>query len=164
MISSIRKNFRRGGIQVVVFITIASMLGADLLRRKMGKSQNITIAATVNGYELPMKVFKARVREEERIINFFRSQFGENADMILRSQGLSANPQENVMKNMVRDALIDSAADKMGVDLSSSFISEKLTDPQTVYALLNRLFPTLGISQTTKIDSNQLAAFLKERV
>ena len=161
MISTIRKSFKRGAIQVIVFITIASMLGADFLRRKMGKSQEMLDAAVVNGYHLPMKVFKARVREEERIINFFRTQFGENADIFLRSQGLGTDPQENVMKNMVREALLDSAADKIGIDLSSNYISKKLTDPNIVYSILNKLFPTLGITQTTKIDSQQLALFLK---
>lgn len=128
MITTIRKHFKKSTLQIVVFITLASMLGADFLRKQASKSSNSTIAATIDGYEIPLRIFKARVREQERIIGFFKAQFGESADIILQAQGLSGNAQEDVMKSMTREVLLDKAADKLNLNISHSYIANKLSD------------------------------------
>ena len=160
MIGIIRKKLKKRGMQVIAFITLISLLGADFLRRQGGKGyQPIAI---VNGYEITPIEFRNKVMEEEKRLSYLQEQFGKEAKSILESQGINSDPQEAAMDQLIKDKVILSAADKLGISLSADYISKKFSDPDYMYRILGQVIPVQYLMQEG-FDLSKLSYLLRKQ-
>ncbi|MCL4360977.1 peptidylprolyl isomerase [Candidatus Dependentiae bacterium] len=160
MIALIRKKFKKRGMQVIAGITLISIIGADFVRRQGSKTYQSV--ATVNGYEITPSEFRKQVMEEERRLSYIQEQFGKDAKAILAMQGINTDPQEAALDKLVREKLILSAADKLKINPSPEFISQKFSDPNYMYKILSQVIPMQLLSQEG-FNLSQLSYYLRKQ-
>jgi len=133
------------------------IVGPRLLRQRGGPSQWI---AKVNGYKVPYFDFALKVQENEQILRYFRSQYGEYADMILKSMGMSKNPRDLAFDQVIQQALLNQEADKLSIHLDADFVASKMGDPQFVMKEFGALVPQHAIDPRMGINEQVLKQHL----
>jgi len=140
MITVIRRKLKsraaRGILLWIVLIAIAA--GFLLVRIPKGGPGQVSVA-TVNGYGIPYSTFYLKVKENENIIKYFKSQYGEYADLLLRSMGFNLDPKALAFDQLVKNALMNQKARDLKIHLDGNYITEKIVDN----AFIQREFGTI---------------------
>lgn len=162
MITTLRKYFHKRALQVVVAITILSMLLADFARRSVKSSREANNVAQVDGQEISLQEFRAAILEEERKLEYIQALFGSESEYLLRAQGLSTNAQENAIRKLVQEKLMESIADKSGISISPEYIEDRLSDPSFLADLSFKLFGQLPFGAGNLPTKAQILHALKK--
>lgn len=130
MLATMRKALKKGLLQVIIWVTLVSMVivysGSDLVnlvQRILGLK---TYALTVNGTKITPEEFKIREQEERKRIEMMQQQFGQYASLILAASGMPINPRDMAITSLIQDSLLDTMAHRFNIQLDSSFIRQSL--------------------------------------
>lgn len=136
MISYLRRAFSNKLVfRIAIWSTVAA-LGLSMfvvgMFKRFGRNPQ-EVPDVVNGYEITKWELRRKVDQENQRVSMIRRQYGSQADMILRMQGISeSNIQEHALASLQQQKLLLYAADKMGVRLSPEFVGNKLGDKNFV--------------------------------
>ncbi|MFT6765343.1 MAG: hypothetical protein ACJAZS_000219 [Alteromonas naphthalenivorans] len=148
------------GILIGLFIALTGGIGiSSLLMRFLGNGMDGI--AKINGYDVSQGKFQRATIDADRQIAMIRQQYGQSADILLQLNGMSSNPQEAALKNVVKEALIDEAADKMGLYLAPEYLDARLGDPQFIFNKIGHQLPHYVFDQKYGINAEALMQVLK---
>lgn len=164
MISNIRKSLNRKYLRVIVWFLLLALFGLPSVMGLFKRFSQPTLnsIAEVDGYHIDSALYKRKVAEEERRLQFFK-QFGAQAEELLRSMGINGNAQELALNSLIQDALIHNCAEKLGIRLSSEYINNKLQDPSFLLQSLSDVIPPALFNETGVLDPQVLARYLQRQ-
>lgn len=164
MITFIRRHFGTKTYKAILWITVLSVIGltsvTGLFKRFSGLPS--TDIAMVDGYVIEHRQFVRKVQEEEHRLAYIRKQFGAQADLLLQQSGISGNPREMALNNLIQEKLLESTAAKMGLYLSSAYIGAMLNNPMFIMQNLGELVPPF-VFDSMGINHQALAKHLQRQ-
>jgi hypothetical protein len=160
MITEIRKSFKSKSYRVVLWLTVAAVAGLFSLP-ELFKRSNGPWVVVVNGDEIGYNEYARKVAENEQRIRAFKDQYGQYADMLLKSMGMHINPRELALKSLMREALLAQTAGQVNIVLNSDYITRKLHDVGFVSHELADIVPAGIFNQQGELDERNLQAYLK---
>lgn len=146
MISAIRSKLKGNFLKVVIWFTVLAVGGVTViggLFRRFGRQKRTYIGiAEVNGYEVSPYEFRNRVRQFDTLLSNLRQRYGKDADkMFFERQGLPPSPRDAALELLIKQKLLFSAAEDIGIELSQEYITHKLEDPRYVALALSDYIP-----------------------
>ncbi len=161
MITEIRKSFKSKSYKIILWVTIFALAGVFSLPQLMRDFGTKMWIVDVNGAQVPYSDFVVKAQAQEMRIQMLRQQYGQLADMLLQSLGVSADPKVFALQNLIKDELVTEVANASNVKISPTFIAEKLKSPQFVQQELSDLVPMFVMDPYTGINTQALRAYLQ---
>lgn len=151
--------------RIVIWSTVLALGGSMFvvgMFKRFGRNLQ-SVPEIVNGYEITHWELRRKTEQENQRINFIRRQYGNQADMVMRMQGLSeTNVQEHALAALRQQKLLVYAADTLGVELSPDYIGQKLGDKDFVLMFMGDYLSPNMISGDT-INYNALYKILQRQ-
>lgn len=149
MITLIRKNLITSRIfKVIVWGVVAVLVGSlgvpVFLQQKspMGSWAVLVNGGTVSGID-----FARKAHDQETQLELFRQQFGAQADILLRSMGISAHPKDLALDVVIREELLNQAASAMKIAVHPDYAAKKMNDFNFVRQELSDLIPYSAMTE-----------------
>lgn len=161
MITAIRKSFQSKSYKIVIWITILALAGVFSIPQLIRDLRTSTWVAKVNGAQIPYTDFVFKARAQEARIQMLRQQYGQLADLLLQSLGVSADPKIFALEMLIKEELIAEVAQRMNLRVSPTFVSEKLASPTFVQQELSDLVPVFVMDPYAGINMQALRAYLQ---
>ncbi len=159
MITVLRNYFKQGS-QVVLWIVMGAFVVGLLPMAFRSASQSSVWAIRVNGQTIGYKEYLFEEAQQRERMLLFRQQYGEYADFILSMMGMD-NPKVVAQQYLVRQMLANQFAHKVGINVGSDYISNKIVDPEFVSQQLGGIIPPQLIDPLSGINHEMLARYLK---
>ena len=118
-------------------------------------------AIRVNKQEISYQSFMREVAEQRDRISAFRVQFGQFADMLLQSMGMSLDPKSLAFDVLVKEELINQFADQIGLYLHPDFITQNIGDADFARKHLGDLVPPFLYDQSGALNMRTLRMYLQ---
>jgi len=160
MIIFLRRWLKSGGFQIVlwailiIFAVLFLLPDIPRLARKTATS-----IASVNGQELMTNIFDCKSAAFEEHIKEARKQWGQYAETLFKLMGFKLNPKEMAFEQMIQEALIDQAIQKIDIHLHSDYTRDKLCD-QVFLQNISDLIPSYALD-STGINEHALNAHMQ---
>ena len=163
MITAMRKKtkspwFRAILLIILFFMTIGGSLFVPGLLRRVTQVTEAFIK--VNGYSISPAHFLARAQHEHERIEAFRQQFGKQSDMFLHMLGLK-DPQKMAYEALIREALLNNVANKIGLPLDETFVVQQLQNSSFVLQELTDIVPIYVLDRSGTINITALRRYLQ---
>jgi len=160
MITAMRRMIKGKLAQIIVLVIVGAVgFGFVLpsLFQNLGGGQWI---ATVNGRSVPYGSFVRKANEEGQRIRELRAQYGKLADLFMQSMGMSSDPKEIALNQIVREELIDQLAKKIDLHIDDEYLANMLADRTFLYRELAGLIPPFLIDPQKGIKMAELKVYL----
>ncbi len=150
MVSYFRSFIEKKNNQKLLFsMLIGISLVASTISFLFIKQRSGNEIAFVNGYALTRaEVQRALVKLQD----FFKRYGKEGSSIDFKKKAIEIIAYEKVMEQSI---------DKLGIKISSDFISKKLQDPQFVMIYLRSIIPAYLLDAQGKMKEKELSTFLK---
>lgn len=120
--------------------------------------------AVVNDLPVTQQEYMRKVRMEQHKIQAYRQQFGEAASQIFKALGMSENPREAALEQLINDKVVLSVAQRLHMQLAPAYVGKKISDPTILYNFFGDGLPSVLFNQQTKqIDYTKLGQFLSRQ-
>lgn len=163
MITAIRRQFKGDSLKYVLWVILFALAAGYLLPLLVRETKSGDWALSVNGHEIGTAEFAHQVTQEQERINRIREQYGQWADLLFESQGMSLDPRTLAYDYLVQQELINQVGHELGLHINPEYITEKISDPMFVMrepTLLN-LIPPYVFSQKGGVNQELLQAHLR---
>jgi peptidyl-prolyl cis-trans isomerase D len=163
MIIDIRRHLKSPAYRSVIIIAIVGIIVSFALPpviKQIGRDAEW--AATVNGAEISEATFRQKVMQQQEFLASIRQEYGPYATMLLQSMGQGNDAQELALNLLVKEELLAQVAEKIGIQVHSDDIAEKLSNPQFVQKELNGIIPPYFISANGTINEKALRRYLQK--
>lgn len=163
MITAIRRQFKSSGHRFVLWIIIIALaagVAPTFLRRATGGGP---WAVKVNSEEISYQEFVREVSNQRDRIAFFRAQYGQIADLLMQSMGMSFNPKTLAFDQLVKEELLNQFAHTLGLYLHSDYIMQKMNDKQFVQQHLAHIIPPYLFDKSNTINVDSIKIYLKQQ-
>jgi len=154
MLGLMRRALKRGLLQVVIWVTLAAMIlaysGSDiinLIQRIFGLEP---YAVMINKIKISPEAFRVHELEAQQSIDSIKKQYGPYAPLLLEASGLSANPKELALMQVIQQTLINATAFSLNIQLDPTYIRQSLI----------KELPKEMIDEEGNIDAQALASLL----
>jgi len=153
MIIFIRRWLKGGGFQIILWVALGFMAIVFMMPEGLRQSSKRAseLIMTVNGEELRGDLLRRKTHAFEEHIQQVKRQWGQYAETLFQMMGKKLDPKSMAYEQMINDALLGQAAQKVDIHLHPDYIQEKLSDPyfiQTVSDLIPMsAFDQFGINQ-----------------
>lgn len=148
------------GILIGLFVALFGGIGlANLVVRLVGGG--IDGVARINGFDVSTNRFQRATIDADRQLSMIRQQYGKSADVIMKIQNISANPQETALRGIIQDELVDQVANKMNIHLSPEYLQIRLGDPKFILNKIGHLLPSYVFDQKFGVNAQALKQFLQ---
>ena len=164
MITQIRKQFKGTASTLVIILTVLALSGAfsiPILIRQLSTSG--PWALLVNKHEISYADFSREVSDQQERIASFRAQYGQYADVIFQSMGMTLNPQSLARETLIREALISQVGSQIGIYMDPEYTSGRLHDQSFATQELAGLVPPFLFASTGEINKSALKGYLRRR-
>lgn len=162
MITAIRRQFKGESLRYVMWIILFALAAGYVLPILVRESKGAW-AIRINGKEIEATEFAQQVAQEQERIDRIREQYGQWADLLFESQGMTLDPRSLAYDYLVQQELINQLAHSLGLYVSSDYIAQKIADPMFVMrepTLLN-LIPPYAFTQSGGLNQEILQAQLR---
>ncbi|MGB8366847.1 MAG: peptidylprolyl isomerase [Candidatus Babeliales bacterium] len=164
MITVIRKQLKISAHRFVLWVIIIAIaigfIAPTVLRRTTGAGP---WAIKVNNEEIPHQEFIREVNEQQNRLAFFRAEYGQIADLLLQSMGISVEPKTLAFNQLVKEELLNQFAQKIGIYLHPIYIMQKMNDQQFVRQHLSHVIPPFLFDNMGMINEKAIGMFLKKQ-
>ncbi len=140
MIIEIRNQLKGQGFKIVLWVTLIAMallFSPALFRRQTGGRAAI---ATVNSHPIEILPFERKVAQETERLQFFREQFGAQAEGLLQSLGLN-DPKAVALQALIQEELLNQTADALSLRIAPDYILQILQNSSLVQKELGDIVP-----------------------
>lgn len=165
MIIAIRRYLKGPGFKVVLWLTLFSIVafwgGPSLLRRGQRQNKGTGPAvATVNGMEITQSELLRTSQIHQDYLNRVRRQYGQYADLIMQAMGMNPDPKAQALDSLVRDALLDQAAQALRIQVTPGYIEAKFQNPEEVSRQLAQVLPVSVFDETGAVNPAALNRYM----
>lgn len=161
MITTIRKSFKSRIYKVILWITILALAGLFSLPELLKLGSKASWFAQVNKETISHNDYMRKAMLHEERINALRAQFGPQADIFLKSMGMSLNPKVYAQDAVIQDALLDQAAQQVGLIIGNDYIAQKLSNPLFVRQELAEIIPLAAFDESGNVDPRILQKYFQ---
>lgn len=161
MITRMRRMIKGKAAKTLLFLIIAAVGGLFTLPLIFKKTTGDPWVAKVNGQEILYQDFARKTMEHETRVREMRAQYGQLADMLMQSMGMTLNPRKMAYNQLVREELVDQLAEHLELHLDDDFIDQMLGDQNFVYRELSGLIPPQLIDPQYGINTPELRRYLQ---
>jgi len=162
VITTIRSKFKQTYfVYFLVFVIALSMVSSLLIKNERGGSSSW--ALLVNGSEVSLHDFNQEVRKQTHYLNQIRSQYGQYADLLFQSMGMSLDPKERALDILIKEELLCQYAFSLGISLHSEYIASIVNNNNFVRQNLSHIIPAFAFDQSGMLDMNILNNFLRQQ-
>jgi hypothetical protein len=148
------------GILIGLFVALFGGIGlANFIGRAFGGGMDGV--AQVNGFEISGSRFQRATIDADQQLSMIRQQYGKSADVIMRIQNISINPQETALRNVIQNELVNQVAGKMNITLASEYLEVRLGNPQFILNKIGHLLPSYVFDPKQGVNAQALMEFLK---
>jgi peptidyl-prolyl cis-trans isomerase D len=163
MITVIRERLlKNNGAKIIVWALIVILFIVwtvpGMLRNLSGGSSWVV---RVNGQDVSYSDFARKVADIENEVEQLRQRGGKYADALLRSKGLDVDPKLLAVDFLVRESLLNQAAQRLQIHINDEFISQKLADAQFVQQELAGVIPPYVVDPARGINESYLKIYLR---
>lgn len=142
----------------VLFLTMFAGLGISrFAMRFLGSTDAI---AVVNGTEITTHAFNYAVQDADQKIQMIRRQYGQQADIVMQLYGISNNPQQTALQQVIYNALLEHVANKMHITLSKEYLEVRLGNPQFIISRIGHVLPSYIYDAKLGVNTPALMEFL----
>lgn len=159
MITVLRDYFKRGS-QIILWIVIGAFVVGFLPMAFRGTSGSTPWAMRINGQEVSALALAIEQGHQQEQLMAVRQQYGEYADLILSMMGIK-DPQQEAIKKLQTQELLNQFADSLGIQISPDFIAKRLNDPSFVAKSLTDVIPPYIVDPVMGINHAMLSRYLK---
>lgn len=156
---SVRKNFaksmRESFGMIAAVILIIGLIGIP----STFKEVTSIWAAKVNGRAISYQTYMREMVTQQERMQAFRAQYGQFADYLLASMGISSDPKQLALDTLIRQELLNELADNNHIALHPQFIVEKINDYDYVQNNLSDIVPLFILDQEGAINPEMLKLF-----
>ncbi|MCX5921715.1 MAG: SurA N-terminal domain-containing protein, partial [Candidatus Dependentiae bacterium] len=139
MIMAIRRSFKSKAYKIILWIVILAMAGIFTLPELFKMGRTASWIAKINKQKISPSDFMRKATMHQQYMAIFREKYGQSADLILQSMGINLDPQVFAFDAVVQEALLNQAAQKIGIVISPEYVEEKLANPLFVRQELSDL-------------------------
>jgi|GEM_PF-4260053 len=131
MILSIQRFLKKNAREGVGFIMLAALiLGVVSVPVAFRKTESDMWALRVNGQPVGYMRFMREVFQYKEFIASLKSTYGQFADYILSSMGMSTQPEQIAIDKLIRQEILDQLGATIGLRSHPDYISSKVKDPK----------------------------------
>lgn len=123
----LKKNAREG---LGFIMLLALVLGVISVPIAMRKADSDIWALRVNGEPVGYTRFMREVFQYKEFIASLKSTYGQFANYILSSMGMSTQPEQIAIDKLIRQELLDQLGLTIGLRVHSDYIALKIKDPE----------------------------------
>lgn len=165
MISTLRDGIQKTGYKYIIwtmlFIFIVS--GTGLFVGFFG-GKNEGVVLRVNNDPITQMELRAKTHVFDQIIKDIKQQFKEYAPYFLQAQGLTGNPQDMALNELVREKLLLQACGALNLHaLSVDYVAEKLANQTFVMQHLGMIVPPYLYNSLHVLDQQILSNYLRRQ-
>lgn len=132
MITAIRKQFKGESLKYALWVILVALAVGYLLPLLIKDSKGGRWMIRVNDSEISDVSFAMQVAQEQQRLAYIREKYGQYADLLLKSQGLSTDPRALAYEYLVDVELLNQAGQKLGVHIGEDYITESISNPMFV--------------------------------
>ncbi len=163
MLTTIRHTLQKSGKNVILWVVLLALMGVFSLPTLLKRETTTPWAIDVNGTIIPYSTYQQYVHDYQEFISQVRSQYGQMADMIMRSMGMPTNPQPLAIQKLVSEAIVDECGQKMGIEVSAEMIEKKLGDVEYVQRHLADIIPAFIYEGGGTVNTRVLNHYLQKK-
>ena len=165
MIIAIRRYLKGPGFKVVLWVTLFSIVifwgGPSLLRHVQRRGTGTGPAvASVNGIEISQSEFLRVSNMHEDYLRKIRSQYGQYADLLMQAMGMNTDPKAMALETLVKDSVIDQAAQAMHIHATQGYIDAKFEKPEELTRQLTQILPPTLFERDGSINPAALNKYM----
>ena len=82
--------------------------------------------ATVNGIDISHQEYNRVTNIQQEFLRRLRTQYGQYADLFIQAMGLNADPKALALDILIREALINEAADALHINITPGYIESQI--------------------------------------
>ena len=165
MIITIRNQFKQSTFRyIAMFIVVAMGVGMISIPSLMKyEGGGATWAIKVNHEKISYRDFAQELAEQNQFLAQIRAQYGQYADLLLQAMNWPTDPKALAFEVLVKMALIDQLAAKLGIYISSDYIAESINDAQFARRHLQRIVPPFLFDTSGALNTETLKMYLKQK-
>jgi hypothetical protein len=165
MISTLRDGIQKTGYKYVIwtmlFIFIVSGTGLFV---GFFSGKNVGVVARINNDPITQLELRNKTHVFDQMIKDIKQQFKEYAPYFLQAQGLTGNPQDMALSELVREKLLLQACASLNLHgLSVEYVAEKLANQTFVMQNLGMLVPPYLYNSLHVLDERILTNYLRRQ-
>ena len=169
MIIAIRRYLKGPGFKSILWLTLISVAGfwglPSLFKRTGRGGTGGPAVATVNGMEISGQEYNRVTNVQQEFLRRLRTQYGQYADLFMQAMGLNADPKALALDILIRETLINEAADALHINVTPGYIESRLEHPEFIQRQLTQILPAYVFDQTGNINPAALNNYLaRERI
>jgi hypothetical protein len=163
VIIAIRRYLKGPAFKAVLWITLFSVAGfwglPSLLKRSSKPGSEGPAVATVNGIEITQREYNRATDIQRDLIRRLKVQYGQYADLFIQAMGMNADPKTLALDTLIREALLNEAAESLNIKLTQGYVEAKLMDPRVMQGQLAQILPAYVFDEMGNINSAALASY-----
>ena len=152
MIIAIRRYLKGPGFKAILWLTLISVAGfwglPSLFKTYSSWSGGGHRVATVNGIEISSQEYNRVTNIQQEFLRRLRTQYGQYADLFIQAMGLNSDPKALALDILIREALINEAADALHINITPGYIESRLEHPEVIQKQLTQILPAYVFDET----------------
>lgn len=162
MITSMRRYMQTMTYSYIVSFAVFAFIIALLLPPKAYKQagDGSDWIFEVNGTKISELAFRRKVAEQQEFLNQFRRAYGSYADWLLQSMGFSGDPKQLAHQMLVREELLNNAANKLHIYAHPTSIARELGNMRFLQQQ-SSLIPPYVMNESGEINERFLQQHLQ---
>lgn len=120
-------------------------------------------ALKINDTLVERGYFEDMVAQQQERLSYFRAQYGQFADMLLQSFGMSNDPRKLATDTIIKQALLSDYAESLKLKASSTLTLEKINNQDFSQKYLADSVPAFLYDADGRINQNIVKIFLQKR-
>ncbi len=162
MITSMRRYMQTMTYSYIVSFAVLAFIIALLLPPKAYKDSGdgSDWIIEVNGTKISELAFRRKVAEQQEFLNQFKKAYGSYADWLLQSMGFSNDPKQLAHQVLVREELLNNAANNLHIYAHPTSIARELNNMRFIQQQ-SSLIPPYVMSEGGEINERYLNQHLQ---
>jgi parvulin-like peptidyl-prolyl isomerase len=162
MITALRRYLKSRAFKIVLWITILAVAGVFSIFEVFQSSfKTRKWIAKINGSVIEYPEFLSKVAQEEQLTQLLRAKFGAYADLVLQMRGMSTDPHERALEDLIKQQLLLQVARKMGITIHPDYRMAQLADKEFVQENLGDVIPPHVFDAAGNLDIRTLHMYLQ---
>lgn len=160
MITVLRRAIKGKAAKTLLIVTAAAVGGVFTLPLIFDRTSTGPWIAKVNGRSVSYNDFVRKAMENESRIREFRAQYGQLAEMLMQSMGMSLDPRLLAANQLIREELMDQLANRLDLHLDDEYMAEMLANRTFLLRELADLVPPSLIDPQAGLNMDGLKSYL----
>jgi Parvulin-like peptidyl-prolyl isomerase len=164
VIIAIRRYLKGPAFKAILWLTLISVAGfwglPSLFKSGSRGGTGGPTVATINGIEISGQEYNRVTNIQQEFLRRLKTQYGQYADLFIQAMGLNSDPKVLALDILIRDVLINEAADTLRINITPDYIESRLDNPEFIQKQLSQILPTYVFDEGGNINPAALNRYL----